>query len=68
MIREALGPLVAAERVESGQRGLRVAVFHLVATTNVDAYRTRAASIRLYSYPLTVSGPFPAFAFAPELP
>lgn len=68
VIREALGPLVAAERVESGQRGLRVAIFHLVATTNVDAYRTRAASIRLDPYPVTVSGPFPAFAFAPDLP
>jgi hypothetical protein len=67
VIREALGSLVAAERVESGQRGLRVTIFHLVATANVDAYRTCAASIRLDSFPVTVSGPFPAFAFAPEL-
>jgi hypothetical protein len=67
VIRDALRSLVAAERVESGQRGLRVTIFHLVATADVDAYRTRAASLRLDPYPVTVTGPFPAFAFAPEL-
>jgi Gas vesicle synthesis protein GvpL/GvpF len=67
LIRDALGSLVAAERVESGQRGLRVTIFHLVATTDLDAYRTCVASLRLDPYQVMVSGPFPAFAFTPEL-
>lgn len=73
-IRQALGMLAARERVDAGQAGgLRVTVFHLVDRQQIDAYRERAASLPSLLEPtlervrVTVTGPWPAFAFAPEL-
>jgi hypothetical protein len=66
-IREALGSLAAAERVETGERGLRVTVFHLVSAENVERYKRKAAALQLAPLQVKVSGPWPAFAFAPEL-
>jgi hypothetical protein len=66
-IREAVGPLVAAEHVEPGERGLRVTLFHLVAAGMVETYREKASGLQSTLAPrrLTVSGPFPAYAFTP---
>ena len=66
-VRDALGSVVVDERVEPGPRGLRITIFHLVAIADLDTYRRRAASLRLDPHQVTVSGPFPAFAFTPEL-
>ena len=66
-IRDVLASLVAAERVETGERGLRVTVFHLVSTDHVESYKIKAAGLQLAPHHVTVSGPWPAFAFAPEL-
>lgn len=66
-IRAALGPLVTAEVVEPGRAGLRVTLFHLVPTGRVAAYKKRAAALRVPPHQLTVTGPWPAFAFAPDL-
>ena len=66
-IRAALEGLVAAERVDRGQGTLRVTVFHLVASGRLRAYTTKAAALRLPPHQVVVSGPWPAFAFTPEL-
>jgi hypothetical protein len=66
-IRDALGSLAEAERVERGEGGLRVTVFHLMSVGNVESYKKKAAALQLGPHSLTVSGPWPPFAFAPEL-
>jgi len=69
LIREQLGAHAKAERVEPGERTLRVTVFHLVPRNAVETYRQRASALQATLAPrqVTVSGPAPAFAFAPEL-
>jgi hypothetical protein len=68
-IRTELGPVAAAERLESGEGGLRVTMFHLVARNRVAAYRRRASALQqaLTPHRVTVTGPWPAFAFTPVL-
>jgi hypothetical protein len=73
-IGRTLGAFAAAERVDVGQAGgLRVTVFHLVDRQKIEAYRTQAASLQSLLEPapervrVRVTGPWPAFAFTPEL-
>ena len=68
-IRRALGTHAADERVETGERGLRVTVFHLVSNERIDAYLADAALLRraLEPHRVVVTGPWPPFAFAPAL-
>jgi hypothetical protein len=68
-IRSVLGRFAAAERVEPGERGLLVTVFHLVPRDELNAYREQASVLqsRLASHQVTVTGPWPAFAFGPKL-
>ncbi len=68
-IRKLLKMYVKEERVEPGERMLRVAVFHLVPRASIEEYRHEAATLPaiLVPHQVTVSGPSPAFAFAPEL-
>ena len=69
IIRRELGALVRAERAEAGERGVRLVVYHLVARRLVSRYRRRASVLQtlLTPYAVTVTGPWPVFAFAPEL-
>lgn len=69
VIRRELNAVVRAERVEPGERGIRVCVYHLVARRSVARYRRRAAVLpsMLAPHAVTVTGPWPVFAFAPEL-
>jgi hypothetical protein len=69
VIRECLGGCTKDERVERGERTLRVTVFHLVARTSLDGYRQKASDLPalLAPYQVTITGPAPVFAFAPEL-
>ena len=67
-ILDALAPLVRGERRERHERPPLVAsVYHLVPRGSLDAYRaaltaaTRAADVRV-----TLSGPWPPYAFAPD--
>jgi Gas vesicle synthesis protein GvpL/GvpF len=53
---------VAAERREATRAGT-IAVYHLVEKSDVDAYREALDDLR----GVTVSGPWPPFAFVPEL-
>jgi len=66
---EALGTLVRDERVESGHAGIRATVFHLVPRERIETYRTRALVLQQALAPvrLTITGPWPPFAFAPQL-
>jgi len=68
-IRTVLGALVADERVESGGPGLRLTVFHLVPAALVAAYREKASELvsGLAPHDVGISGPWPPFAFAPDL-
>jgi hypothetical protein len=69
IIRRELSSLTRAERTEPGGRGIRLVVYHLVARRQLSRYRRQASVLQslLSPYPVTVTGPWPAFAFAPEL-
>lgn len=61
----AVRQLVAAERSEGGH-GRRVAsIYHLIERRHVKQYRAALSSHE--SSGITVSGPWPPFAFAPDL-
>jgi hypothetical protein len=69
IIRRELGSLTRAERAEPGDRGIRLVVYHLVAKRQISRYRRQACVLQtlLSPYAVTVTGPWPVFAFAPEL-
>ena len=71
LIRRVLGACLRAERVESGRHGVRVTVFHLVPRKRLAAYQRQALvlqqQLREGGATITVTGPWPVFAFAPEL-
>lgn len=69
-VRRAVGSLAIAERLESGHGRMHIAVHHLIERGRSDRYRTlvrRAASTMPTDGELMVSGPWPPFAFTPEL-
>ena len=66
-IRQALRSLVAGERIEAGEGALRVTIYHLVSAKRTEAYARTSAALDIAPHRLVVSGPWPAFAFAPEL-
>jgi hypothetical protein len=59
---------VAAERAAEGPPGT-LAVYHLIPSGAVAGYRKQASTLQSIFAPrrVTVSGPWPPFAFAPEL-
>jgi hypothetical protein len=60
---DRLRPLVKAERIERKEQGaLLGTVYHLVRREDVPAYKEAVKGHRV-----TVSGPFPPYAFAPGL-
>ena len=65
----AMSAHVKAERVAAGERRRLVTLFHLVPHEGLEAYRRQASSLQGLLRPLTVTvtGPWPAFAFGPEL-
>ena len=69
VIREELGALVREERISPGDGRLRAIVYHLVARRSVAQYRRRASVLPalLAPHTVTVTGPWPVFAFVPEL-
>ncbi len=65
----AARPFVRAERSSRGERGVAATLYHLIARGDSKAYRDRLETLR-EDYPapgFIVSGPWPPFAFAPEL-
>ncbi len=60
----AVRPLVAAERREHGAGGLLATIYHLVEARHVDRYKKAVGN----PVPgVMVSGPWPPFAFSPQL-
>ena len=68
-VRTELAPLVRAERVVADRCSGLLTVFHLVPTASLGRYRHLAARIGPNVAPrrVTVTGPWPVFAFTPEL-
>jgi len=66
-LRTKLAPLIARQRYQPGTAALPEAVYHLVENTRSDRYVTTAAALTKANPTLTVRGPFPPFAFAPEI-
>ena len=67
-LRSALSDLIRAEQVEPhAQPGLLASVYHLIDRGNAEGYRRRIESSALLGVRVTVSGPWPAWSFAPEL-
>jgi hypothetical protein len=65
----AVKDIVAGERWEAGEGRVAAAIYHLVGHGAVDKYKKRVAGISPMTEgrTLSVSGPLPPFAFAPEL-
>ena len=66
-LRTNLSPLIAGQRYQPPTPVIPAAVYHLVERKNVDRYVAAADALTQRSRRFTVSGPFPPFAFAPEL-
>jgi hypothetical protein len=69
LIRRALKPIVRAERIESGRGGVRITIHHLVDRGRAREYRS-VIRRTLRGSPgerVVVTGPWPPFAFAPDL-
>jgi hypothetical protein len=62
-----IGRLVHDERIETTDSG-RTSIFHLIDSADVRQYREAIKRVRLpEGERVSVTGPFPPFAFAPEL-
>jgi hypothetical protein len=67
-LRKALGNLVRAERVERhSEPGLLASVYHLIDRGSAEKYSRAVEKTRLEGLSVTVSGPWPAWSFAPEV-
>ena len=66
-VRATLKPLIAAERYQAGSSSLPEALYHLVGRDTLARYSTVAAGLRHADAALTMTGPWPPFAFAPEM-
>jgi hypothetical protein len=69
IVRTEMSGSVKAERIAAGERPGLLTVFHLVSLERLDLYRQRASGLQslLPGHVVTVTGPWPVFAFAPEL-
>lgn len=69
IVRAEMSAFLKAERVAAGERQGLLTVFHLVPLERLDMYRQRASGLQsmLPRHVVTVTGPWPVFAFAPEL-
>jgi hypothetical protein len=68
-VRAEMSAYVKAERIASGERSGLVTVFHLVPVESLGSYRRRASGLQSMfpRHAVTVTGPWPVFAFVPEL-
>ncbi len=68
-IGEALTPLVRADRFEAGAGRVAATLYHLIDVPDVARYGRAfaAAAARFPAGTIVASGPWPPFAFAPEL-
>jgi len=67
-LRVTLAPLVRSERLERhSEPGLLASVYHLIDRGSSAEYRRLAETVRIEGLRLLVSGPWPAWSFAPEV-
>jgi hypothetical protein len=68
-LRAALAAWIRAERVErhGGETGLLASAYHLVDRGSAAAYQDAVEATPLAGLRASVTGPWPAWAFAPEL-
>jgi hypothetical protein len=66
-INTAVGTLAVASRLECGEGIVAAKLYHLIARGTDPEYRRATASLELTGLTIVVTGPWPAFAFAPEL-
>lgn len=69
-ILEAVRPLVSAQRIDAGRGGVQATINHLVTRGSGPRYRRLVAASIAKMTPtpaVTVSGPWPPFAFAPDI-
>jgi hypothetical protein len=66
-LRTTLSALITGQRYQPATPAIPEAVYHLVEQKNVDRYVAAAGALKETSPQFTVSGPFPPFAFAPEI-
>jgi hypothetical protein len=68
-VRRAVGRFVVEERIDRGEGAVRTVIFHLVNRSRLAEYRAALEAVAPTLRParLIVSGPWPPFAFVPEL-
>lgn len=68
-LRRATGPLVSDERIDPGKGDVQGTVYHLIRSNAVERYLRAISGAAAAVAParLTVTGPWPAFAFVPDL-
>jgi len=66
-LRSKVAPLVAAERYQPATAQLPASLYHLVDRSAIERYVVIGEAIAHASPGLRMSGPFPPFAFAPEI-
>ena len=67
ILRAKLKPLIAGERFQPATAKLPDSLYHLVERKHSGRYTTAARAMQKATPPLALSGPFPPFAFAPDL-
>jgi len=66
-VRAKTAALVAAERYQPGSASVPDTLYHLLDRGNARGYATIAAGLVRANPALTITGPWPPFAFAPEV-
>ncbi len=67
-LRATLADVIRAERIEPyAEAGLVASVFHLIDRGSAPRYLAAVESVELDPLRVSVSGPWPAWSFAPEL-
>lgn len=68
-VRRAVSLFVDAERIDPGKGDLQGTVYHLVKSQHVEPYTSAITAVAPALAPIrvTITGPWPVFAFAPEL-
>jgi hypothetical protein len=66
-LRSKLAPLFAAERYQPATATLPESLYHLVDRASSVRYATVASGVHHSTATFTMSGPWPAFAFTPEI-
>jgi hypothetical protein len=64
LVSAAVRDLVVAERVSPSSDTSMACLYHLIPRDRASQYRT--ATARFHAPDVTVSGPWPAFAFVPD--